>query len=273
MTRLSTLISTTRRRLGAPSADGSPRARAAAGRPGVPSALLRLGTPLVRPILRLFGRVRAGYVSIAIVIAVLAAAVYTLPLGAGPADVAPIWRVPQGGPTLADGTELPVFCLPETGPAIRCGIAQIRASGQIGFVPFGALPNINETMPVLATADIGLLWALADPDARAKVRISAAELASSRSSPACDQATQLADLEGRLSQRPARSARPAPRRLPGAAPGHAAGLPAMPLARQQPLVMRDSFATCRSGTRHGAPIVSDAFWRRWSGPTRPRCCR
>ena len=148
-----------------------------------------------------------------------------------------------------------MFCLPETGPAIRCGIAQIRASGQIGFVPFGALPNINETMPVLATADIGLLWALADPDARAKVQASAAELASQvvasvhqvTQSPTWkdDYRNALRDLLDRTTQIAwrAQDTQQAFRAL---------------LRASEP-VMRDSFATQVGPAM--APYVSDAFWR------------
>jgi len=121
---------------------------------------------------------RGGYISIGIVIGIFAAAAYTLPLGAGPGGVAPIWRVPKGGPVLADATDLPVFCLPETGPAARCGIAQQRAGGRISFVPFGNSADLHDTLPVLASADVGLLWALADPAARAEVQASAAGLAS-----------------------------------------------------------------------------------------------
>jgi hypothetical protein len=39
------------------------------------------------------------------------------------------------------------------------------------------MPDPHETLPVLATADIGLLWSLADPAARSKVQASATELA------------------------------------------------------------------------------------------------
>ncbi len=123
-------------------------------------------------------RMRGGYVSIGIVVAIFSAAAYTLPLGAGPGGVAPIWRVPKGGPMLTDATDLPVFCLPETGPAARCGIAQQRPDGRISFVPFGNSADLHGTLPVLASADIGLLWALADPAARDEVQASAAELSS-----------------------------------------------------------------------------------------------
>lgn len=124
----------------------------------------------------IFRRVRPGYVSIVLVIALLIAAGYTFPLGPGPGGVPSIWRVPNGGPKLADGTDLPVFCLPETGPAVRCGIAREHAGGRIGFVSYGNSSDLRDTLPVLATADIGLLWALADPAARASVQTSATAL-------------------------------------------------------------------------------------------------
>jgi hypothetical protein len=204
MTKLSTLILIARRwldgfsarvRLGAQSATGwlgalfatrNPGAPPASHRSGAPTATRNSGAPTARrrpraPSLRrylgMFPKIRAGYVSILIVIGVAVAAVYTLPLGAGPGAAAPIWRVPRGGPTVADGTELPVFCLPETGPALRCGVAKMRSRRRISFQPFGDMPDPHETLPVLATADIGLLWSLADPAARSKVQASATELA------------------------------------------------------------------------------------------------
>jgi hypothetical protein len=124
-----------------------------------------------------FTRVRSGYVSVAIVLGVLLAAVYTLPMHPGPGSVAPIWRVPVGGPTLADGTNLPVYCLSASGPPLSCGIARMHQAGRIGFVAYREPPNPHDTLPVLTTADVGLLWALADPAARAGVQASAAELA------------------------------------------------------------------------------------------------
>ncbi|HTC10319.1 MAG TPA: hypothetical protein VK726_16250 [Acetobacteraceae bacterium] len=133
--------------------------------------------PFVRRLIGVVRYVRGGYVSIAITAAILVAAGYTLPWRPGPGTVPPIWRVPKDTPPLAVGTELPVFCLPATGLALRCGIARMRDGGQIGFVPYGELPNPHDALPVLATADIGLLWALADPAARAQVQASAAALA------------------------------------------------------------------------------------------------
>ncbi len=121
---------------------------------------------------------RSGHVSIAIVVVVIMAGVYTLPIRPGPDAVPPIWRVPKGGPLLAAGTELPVFCLSSSGPAVRCGIAGQHLEGRISFVPYGDPPSPQDTLPVLTSADIGLLWALADPTARGRIQTSAAELAS-----------------------------------------------------------------------------------------------
>ena len=123
------------------------------------------------------GRLRAGYSSIAVVVGLVLAAFYTLPWGAGPRGVPPVWRVPQDGPSLADGTDLPVFCTGTPGPPLRCGIAQTLAGERIGFVSFGETPDPHETLPVLASADVGLLWALADPAARAGLQVSAADVA------------------------------------------------------------------------------------------------
>lgn len=133
--------------------------------------------PFVRRVIGVARHMRSGYVSIAIAAGLLVAAGYTLPWRPGPGAVTPIWRVPKDGPTLAVGTELPVFCVPATGLALRCGIARLRDGGQVGFVSYGELPNPHDTLPVLASADIGLLWALADPAARAQVQASAVALA------------------------------------------------------------------------------------------------
>ncbi len=146
-------------------------------RHGTQAARRHANRQSVQRTLRVFRRIRAGHVSIAIVLAVLVAAYYTLPLGAGP-DTAPAsWRIPSGGPVMARDTILPVFCLPETGPALRCGIAETHDRGEIGFTPYSDPPNDRTTLPVLATADIGLLWALADPAGRTEVQTSAAQLA------------------------------------------------------------------------------------------------
>lgn len=134
--------------------------------------------PFARRVVGMARYVRGGYLSIAIAAGLLVAAGYTLPWRPGPGTVPPIWRVPKDGPPLAVGTDLPVFCLPATGLAVRCGIARMRAGGQVGFVPYRAVPDPHDALPVLATADIGLLWALADPAARAQVQASAVALAS-----------------------------------------------------------------------------------------------
>jgi hypothetical protein len=133
--------------------------------------------PTARWWLGRFRRMRGGYLSIAIVIAIVVLASFTLPLGPSPGSTPPLWRVPAGGMIASDGTTLPVFCLPEMGPAVRCGAAQQRPGGQIGFVSFGNSPDLRGIIPVLTTADVGLLWALADPAGRQEVEASAASLA------------------------------------------------------------------------------------------------
>lgn len=136
-------------------------------------ALRRLG----RRSSAVFGWLRSGQISIAVVVALLAAAAYTLPLSPGPHSGPALWRVPHGGPALPAGDTLPVFCLPPIGPAVHCGLAGIRGDGGVGFQAYSTLTDPQATMPVLASADMSLLWALADPAARARLRVAAEDLA------------------------------------------------------------------------------------------------
>ena len=61
--------------------------------------------------------------------------------------------------------------------ATRCGIATVGDDARIGFTPYGEDAGADHAIPVLASADVGLLWALADPAGRARVQASAAGLA------------------------------------------------------------------------------------------------
>lgn len=122
-----------------------------------------------------FGWLRGGHVSVAILIAMLIAASYTIPFSTGLIARAPVWQIPSGGPVLREGLRLPVFCQTREGPEIRCGVANARGA-QIAFAPYGRQSDPKTVIPVLASADIGLLWALADPAARTKIRGSAADL-------------------------------------------------------------------------------------------------
>jgi hypothetical protein len=131
---------------------------------------------MVRRSFGAFGWLRSGHISIVIVVAVLGAAAYTLPLSPGPGSSAPPWRVPQGGPQLIEGTVIPVFCVKPPGPTLRCGIAEGHADGKIGFLPYGRPADTAGTIAVLSASDISLLWALADPAGRTQVQALAADV-------------------------------------------------------------------------------------------------
>ena len=112
----------------------------------------------------------------AIVAGIVVAGIYTLPITPGPRSGPPVWRVPHGAQAPAAGVEIPVFCLPGNAPAIRCGVAEARTGGAFGFARYGSPPDPHATIPLLTSADIGLLWALADPAGRAQIRGMASDL-------------------------------------------------------------------------------------------------
>ncbi|MEA2738494.1 MAG: hypothetical protein QOH05_1801, partial [Acetobacteraceae bacterium] len=138
-----------------------------------------LATPrlVLRRGLGAFGWLRSGHVSIGIVVAVLVAAAYTLPLSPGPGSSPPPWHVPRGGPALTEGLAVPVFCVKPSGPALRCGIAEAHAGGQIGFKAYSDAAAIRGNIAVLAASDISLLWALSDPAGRSHIQALAADVA------------------------------------------------------------------------------------------------
>lgn len=133
--------------------------------------------------LRLAHRVlmlRGATGSLAIAVLLLVGALATLPLRllSWPEQV---WRMPAGAAAaraaaLPDGTEVAVFCIPPDGVAIRCGRAQVRADASLAFTAYRRGPPHDAAIPVLTSADLGLLWALADPAGKARVRVSAGGL-------------------------------------------------------------------------------------------------
>jgi hypothetical protein len=100
-----------------------------------------------------------------------------LPLSPGPGSSPPPWHVPRGGPALTEGLAVPVFCVKPSGPALRCGIAEAHASGQIGFKAYSDAAAIRGNIAVLAASDISLLWALSDPAGRSHIQALAADVA------------------------------------------------------------------------------------------------
>ena len=146
------------------------------------AGIARQAPRLVRRVLRL----RGGTGSLVIAVLLLAGGINTLPVHLLPRPQQ-LWRMPAGSAATAAGaawagalpeaTEIAVFCLPPNGVAIRCGRAQVRADAVLAFTAYrGGLPP-NAAIPVLTSADLGLLWALADPAGKERVRISAGGLA------------------------------------------------------------------------------------------------
>ena len=128
--------------------------------------------PWLLYVARKAGALRGARASLAIAALLLAAAAYTLPIHLFPRAVQ-LWQMPAGISPLRAGTDLPVFCMPPGGIAIRCGSARVRSNAAFAFTSFGGTPDHAAAMPVLAEADIGLLWALADPESKAKTRVAA----------------------------------------------------------------------------------------------------
>lgn len=116
--------------------------------------------------------------SLAIALLLLVGALYTLPVHLWPRQ-RQLWQLPVGTTAAAAGlpeaTEVAVFCMPPDGIAIRCGRAEMRGS-TLAFTPYRDGPPPDAAIPVLTSADLGLLWALADPAGKARVRTSAAGL-------------------------------------------------------------------------------------------------
>ena len=106
----------------------------------IPWTMLATVRLIFRRGLTAFGWLRGGHISIAIVVAVLIGAVYALPFSFGSGSAPAPWRVPRGGPALIDGQNIPVFCLEGVAPAVRCGIAEAHADGQVGFREYGDAP-------------------------------------------------------------------------------------------------------------------------------------
>ncbi len=118
---------------------------------------------------------RGGRASAAIALALVLAAALTLPLRFGPTrDEA--WLVPPTAPPLASGADLPVFCITSAGAVLRCGLAWQTGEGRLLFRPYRSARFAEQTLPILTSADIGLLWALADPAGRSRIRDAAIDL-------------------------------------------------------------------------------------------------
>ncbi len=117
---------------------------------------------------------RRGTVSAALAVLLLAGAFQVLPLSLRVSRVQ-LWQVPAAAPAAA--AALPVFCLPPAGVAVHCGRARRTAARTLAFTPYRRAAPAGSVIPVLTTADIGLLWALADAAGKAQVRASAAGLA------------------------------------------------------------------------------------------------
>jgi hypothetical protein len=139
------------------------------------------GLRLARRMLMLRGA--AG--SLAITLLLLAGAYAVLPIHLLPRSEQ-LWRMPAGSSTSGSGasgatalpaaTEVAVFCLPPNGIPIRCGRAQVGVDAALSFTAYHGAPPLDAAIPVLTTADLGLLWALADPAGKTRVRVSAAGL-------------------------------------------------------------------------------------------------
>jgi hypothetical protein len=150
--------------LARPAAAGTARAvaRAAAAARGLVRRLL----PFCR---------RGGTASAALAVLLLAGAFQVLPVSLRARPVR-LWQLPADGAAPAAAT-LPVFCMPPAGVALHCGLARRIAGRGFAFTPYRAAAPAGSVIPVLTTADIGLLWALADAAGKARVRASAADLA------------------------------------------------------------------------------------------------
>lgn len=117
---------------------------------------------------------------LAVVASLAAAAMVTLPIPAWRCH-AQSWRVPDAPPALLAGLapdgDVPVFCVAPRKGAARCGAARLVAAGRLRFTPFAGMQTSPGTTPLLTSASFSLLWALADPQGRFKVREDAAALA------------------------------------------------------------------------------------------------
>jgi hypothetical protein len=114
--------------------------------------------------------------SLAIAVLLLAGALYALPVHLLPPRQQ-LWRMPAGASgSLPEATEIAVFCMPPSGIAIRCGRARVRADTALVFTAYRSGLPPGAAIPVLTSADPGLLWALADPAGKDRVRISAGAL-------------------------------------------------------------------------------------------------
>lgn len=135
--------------------------------------------------MRTWRPLRGARASGLIALGLLLAAFFTLPirLQSGRNE---IWLLPPGGggggatqvaAALPVGGEIPVFCLDPSGPAVRCGMAWAMEGGRLRFRPYRRASIDPQTLPILTSADVGLLWALAEPDGRRRVRDAAVDLA------------------------------------------------------------------------------------------------
>lgn len=136
-----------------------------------------VGFWLVRRAVAVARGFRGGRISATLALLLIVAATYVLPIRLWRDSASRTWQVPHGGPALAGGSDIPVFCMRSRKQATRCGIATVRDDARIGFALYGADYSADRAIPVLASADVGLLWALADPQERAKVQASASGLA------------------------------------------------------------------------------------------------
>jgi hypothetical protein len=118
---------------------------------------------------------RGGRASVAIALGLLLAALFTFPIRVQTARNE-IWLLPPAAPSLAAGVEIPVFCLAAASPAVRCGLARQVADGRLLFLPYRSARFPAQTLPILTSADVGLLWALADPQGRRRIRDAAVDL-------------------------------------------------------------------------------------------------
>lgn len=162
----------------------APPAVRAPGRPALAAAVLaaaRAAAALRGPARWLLARCRRGGAASAVLaVLLLAGALQVLPVSLRARPVR-LWQLPAGAAAPAAAT-LPVFCMPPARVALptvalHCGLARRLAGRTLAFTPYRAAAPAGRVIPVLTTADIGLLWALADDGGKARVRASAAGLA------------------------------------------------------------------------------------------------
>lgn len=208
-------------------------------------------------------RRRGNLLAFLLVLAMLAtAASVTLPVTLWPRHVT-FWRLPAAPPAsvtelaagLGIGGDVPVFCVASRRGAARCGVARLVAAGRLRFTPYASMDMPAGATPLLTSASFSLLWALADPLGRFKVREDAASLAE-----------ELMGQVHALTQTPVwqRDYRPPISRLLERIADQVWAAPQTRLAFDALLdalhpVLRESFADDLGPAL--APHVNDAMWR------------